>query len=371
MEDGMSSQEIEALFDFEETGGELSDLETPVPVIDLDIAVANIRRWQARLTELGIANRPHIKTHKLVPFAKLQMALGAQGIAVQKLGEAEVMADAGIRDLLLTFNVVGLRKLERLAALARRTDIAVTADSEAVVEGVDRAGIAAGRPIRVLVECDTGAGRCGVQSPEATLRLARFITGQKGVQFDGLMTYPRVGGRGQVAAFLGDARKLLRQAGIEVGTVSTGGTPDMWSKEGLEPITEYRAGTYIYNDRATVAAGAASFNDCALTVLSTVVSRPTDNRAIIDAGSKSLTSDLLGMEGFGVLKSNPDTRVYQLSEEHGFVGTDAGARLALGELVRVVPNHCCPVSNLFDRVAIIRGNRVLGAVRVDARGRVA
>src|SRR5438477_6787181 len=151
--------DIRDYFEFEPAGRRIEDLETPVPVIDIAIADRNLRRWQARTDRLGIANRPHIKTHKLVPLAKFQLALGAKGITVQKLGEAEVMADAGIRDMLLSFNVVGDHKLGRLADLAKRTDISVVADNEVVVEGLGRAGVAAGRDISVLVECDTGSKR--------------------------------------------------------------------------------------------------------------------------------------------------------------------------------------------------------------------
>ena len=146
-------------FQFEDVGTRLEDLETPVPVIDIDVVERNLTRWQARCDAMGFANRPHIKTHKLVPLAHAQMELGAKGITVQKLGEAEVMADGGISDMLLTFNVVGRHKLERLAALAQRTGIKVVADNTDVLEGLSHAASLAGRDIIVLVECDTGAGR--------------------------------------------------------------------------------------------------------------------------------------------------------------------------------------------------------------------
>ena len=367
----MSTQDLAKNFDFQPAGSTLADVQTPVPVIDLAVVARNIERWQQRCDKLGIANRPHIKTHKLVPLARAQLARGAKGITVQKLGEAEVMADAGIRDLLLTFNVLGRQKLERLAALARRTDLAVTVDSQQVADGVAWAGGAAGRPIRVLVEVDTGAGRCGLQTPEAALSLARRIAGTKDLRFGGLMTYPRNGGRAQTAAFMAAARELLHKDGLAVDTVSTGGTPDMWKDEGLAGMTEYRAGTYIYHDRSQIAAGAATPADLALTVLATVVSRPTADRAIIDAGSKALTSDLLGLSGYGALAGAPEAVVYALSEEHGFVDV---SKLAVppkvGQQVRVVPNHVCPVSNLYDRVVILDGEAVLGAVKVDARGTV-
>jgi D-serine deaminase-like pyridoxal phosphate-dependent protein len=163
-----------------------------------------------------------------------------------------------------------------------------------------------------------------------------------------------------------------RGAEIAVPVISSGGTPDMWSDEGLGPVTEYRAGTYIYNDRSLVGRGAASLDRCALTVMATVVSRPTDTRAILDAGSKALTSDLLGMEGYGMVLEYPEAALYQLNEEHGLTDVSGCRRApAVGERVRVLPNHACVVSNLFDRVHLVSGNQLLGALPVEARGRSA
>jgi D-serine deaminase-like pyridoxal phosphate-dependent protein len=356
-------------FHFEDVGNRIEDLETPVPIIGIDIVERNLTRWQARCDALGIANRPHIKTHKLVALAKAQLDLGARGITVQKLGEAEVMADAGIEDLLLTFNVVGRHKLERLAALARRCDISVVADSEAVVEGLGHAGQMAGRDISVLVECDTGAGRNGAQTPEAAVGLAKLISATKGIGYGGLMTYP--GERLVADEFLTKARGLATRAGLETHVVSSGGSPDMWKDEGLSSVTEYRAGTYIYFDRSLAERGTCRYDDCALTVLSTVVSCPTGNRALIDAGSKTLTSDLLGLPGYGVVQELGFAKVYNVNEEHGYLDTSGVTdKPRVGDLLRIVPNHVCPVTNLFDKVVIVRGKDVLGAVRVDARGKV-
>ena len=358
-------------FEFENVGRRLEGLETPVPVIDLDIVASNLSRWQARCDKAGFANRPHIKTHKLVALAKAQLDLGAAGITVQKLGEAEVMADAGITDILLTFNVVGRHKLERLAALARRTEIKVVADNAAILQGLARAAKDAGRDITVLVECDTGAARNGVQTPEAAAQLAKAIDAVPGLAFGGLMTLPKNGARKQMADFLDGAKVLLTKAGLETVTTSTGGSPDMWKDEGLDHISEYRAGTYVYNDRMQVAAGSATHDDCALTVLATVVSVPTMDRAMIDAGSKALTSDLLGMEGYGEVRQLSGVRVYNMSEEHGFLDiSKINDKPKVGDLVRITPNHVCPVSNLFDKVVFVKGGEVLGAVKVDARGMV-
>lgn len=362
---------LEDYFDFAHAGNALADVETPVPVIDLDIVERNLARWQERCDKATFSNRPHIKTHKLVPLARAQIDLGARGITVQKLGEAEAMADGGIEDMLLTFNVVGAPKLKRLADLARRTGIAVVADSVAVVKGLGQAGTAAGRDITVLVECDTGLRRCGVAAPQDALSLAREIDRTKGARFGGLMTYVRAGTRKETEAWLTEARDLCSRAGLAVETISTGGTPEMYRDEGLGIATEYRAGTYVYNDRSLVQRGACALDDCALTVLTMVVSRPSEERAMVDAGTKALTSDLMGLDAYGIIPALAGAKVYDVHEEHGFVDVSAVRdKPEAGDLLRVLPNHVCPVTNLFDRVVMVRGDRVLGSVKVDARGAV-
>ena len=363
--------DIRDYFEFGKLSSRLEDLETPVPVIDIAKVDRNLRRWQAHCDAKGFGNRPHIKTHKLVPLARYQSDLGARGITVQKLGEAEAMARGGLSDMLLTFNVVGGHKLARLAALARSTRISVVADSVEVAEGLASAGLMAGRSIEVLVECDTGAGRNGVQTPDAAVALAKGLSGMKGLAYAGLMTYPKTGARRQAQEFFEETIALAARAGLATRVVSTGGSPEMWSDEGLSPVTEYRAGTYIYYDRMQEACGAADFDDCALTVLSTVVSRPTRQRAILDAGSKALTSDLGGLTGYGAVRELGLAPVYALNEEHGYLDlTVSPHQPKVGDRVRIIPNHVCPVSNLFDRVVIVDGDRVLGDAKVDARGLV-
>lgn len=363
--------DITDYFAFEDVGREIADLETPMPVIDIDVVARNVQRWQQRCNEMQVRNRPHVKTHKLSGLARFQLDQGAKGITVQKLGEAEVMANAGISDMLLTFNVIGRNKLARLAALARRTGISVVADNHEMLEGLAQCGREAGRDISVLVECDTGAGRNGVQSPHAALSLAQAVDRHRGLNFGGLMTYANAGQRVLADAFLVETRDLCAAAGLECQTISSGGSPDMWEEEGLSHLTEYRAGTYIYFDRSLVTRGTCGFDDCALRVLATVVSVPTADRAIIDAGTKALTSDLLGLEGYGVAHGLDDAKVYAANEEHGYLDVSGLAvKPKVGDLIWVTPNHVCPVTNLFDKVVFVRGDQVLGGVTVDARGKV-
>jgi len=347
-------------------------LDTPCVLIDLDRADANLRRAQDYADQHGVHLRPHIKTHKLPSFALRQVELGAIGITCQKLGEAEVMADAGIEDIFLPYNLIGEEKLHRLARLAARVKLAVTADSEFVVAGYGRTFAQSAEPLTVLVECDTGAGRCGVQTPEDAVALARIIAATPGLVFGGLMTYPAAGGYKETRAWLQAAITALEAAGLPARIISTGGTPDIWHAHEAEIATEYRPGTYIYLDRSLIARGdVGTFDDCALTVLATVVSRPTADRAIIDAGSKALTSDLLGMTGYGYVVGYPEAVIYGLSEEHGNIDFSASARKpAVGERLRIVPNHACPVSNLYDYVHLVSGDHVVRTERVAARGRV-
>ncbi len=347
------------------------DIETPAVLIDLDRVEANLKRAQDYANRHGIRLRPHIKTHKLPRFAKRQVALGAVGITCQKLGEAEVMADAGLDDILLPYNILGAAKLARLRALAARVRLAVTADSAVTIDGYARTFADTPDPLTVLVECDTGAGRAGVQTPEEALALARDIEASPGLHFGGLMTYPPKGDPAASETFLARAKALLEAAGLPPASITSGGTPDLWRAHEVGAATEYRPGTYIYLDRFQVAQGVGALEDCALTVLATVVSRPTPTRAVIDAGSKALTSDTLGLPGFGTVLGFPEATITGLSEEHGVIDLGRGSdRPAVGDRLRIVPNHACPVSNLFDTIVLVRGAAVEETVPVAARGRV-
>lgn len=349
----------------------IDSIETPAFVVTEAVALRNIRALQDHCDRVGLHLRPHIKTHKLIRFAKAQVAAGAKGITCQKIGEAEVMAEGGLDDILITYNILGPAKLARLRALSDRlARLAVTADNAEVVAGLSAAFVAAPRPLEVLVECDTGGRRCGVQDPQEALALARGITAAPGLNFGGLMTYPAAGGAKEAARFLHAARDLLHENGLECPTVTSGGTPDMWASEAGGVLTEYRAGTYIFNDRSLVKRGTCGWEDCAGQVLATVVSTPTPDRAVIDAGSKVLSSDLLGLTGHGHVLGHPEIQITGLSEEHGVLEVDPSRPLVVGQRIRIVPNHVCVVSNLFDRLWIEGADGGLEQVPVDARGRV-
>ncbi|TJV41873.1 MAG: D-TA family PLP-dependent enzyme [Mesorhizobium sp.] len=348
----------------------IHDLDTPSILIDAARAEANIARAQAHADKNGLKLRPHIKTHKLPYWARKQVAAGAVGITCQKIGEAEVMADAGLTDIFLPYNILGRAKLERLLALHRRVILSVTADSTQTIDGLAATFTDAGHRLTVLVECDTGMGRCGVQTAGEAVGLARQIDTAKGLAFGGLMTYPAAGRAAEAEAWLANASQALAVCGLACERISSGGTPDMWRSSKDSVVTEYRPGTYIYLDRYQVAKGVGALDDCALTVLSTVVSHPTPTRAILDSGSKALSSDTLGLPDFGELLGVSGARVIGLSEEHGTVTLSGDGKLKIGERVRVVPDHCCVVTNLFDEVNLIDGETVLETLPVAARGRM-
>lgn len=346
----------------------LSDLETPVPVVDMDRMESNIARLQAYLDEHRISNRPHIKTHKIPAIAKVQMDAGAAGITCQKVSEAEIMADAGFDDIFIPYNIIGESKLKRLMSLAARIHVSVTADSAITVHGLSAAAAQAGLELTVLIECDIGLNRCGVQSPQEAAELARLIGGLPHLRFGGLMAFPM---NEHLDNFVQETRSLLKEDGLPIERVSGGGTPGMWQAHTHPELTEYRAGIYVYGDRLSLRSGAVTLDTCALKIHTTVVSRPTSERGILDAGSKTLSSDLHGLDGYGYICEYPEAKIHALSEEHGHVDFSGCARKPeIGERVTIIPNHCCMVSSLFDEVIGARGDHVEETWQVAARSAV-
>ncbi|NEW89482.1 D-TA family PLP-dependent enzyme [Rhodopseudomonas sp. WA056] len=348
------------------------EVGTPALVIDMDRVEHNIARIQAMCDAAGVANRPHIKTHKSPLLAKMQIEAGARGITCQKLGEAEVMADAGIDDILISYNLIGEEKIARLGALHERAAMTVAADNAVVIAGLPAAAKRAGRPLGVVVECDTGRQRAGVETPAEAVALARMIAASEGLSFKGFMLYPTEDDWPRAQRFFDEALAGVRAHGLDAAMVSTGGSPNLKNLGQLKGATEHRPGTYIYNDRMQVAAGVASWDDCALTVYSTVVSRAGPERGILDAGSKTLTSDPGGgLDGYGLILDHPEARIAKFAEEHGFLDLSrSNSRPNVGDVVRIIPNHVCVVVNMVDEVAMVRGEEILGPLPVAARGRL-
>ncbi|WP_338831850.1 D-TA family PLP-dependent enzyme [Bradyrhizobium sp. 27S5] len=347
------------------------DYGTPCAVIDMDRVERNIARIQAACDQAGVANRPHIKTHKNPTLAQLQIKAGAKGITCQKLGEAEIMAEAGIDDILISYNLLGDEKMARLGALQGKANVTVAADNSVVVGDLPKAAAASGRPLSVVVECDTGRKRAGVETPAEAIALAREIAASKGLSFAGFMLYPTETGWADAQKFYDEALAGVRAHGLDATIVSTGGTPNLVNLGKLKGGTEHRFGTYIYNDRMQVAAGVATWDDCALHIYSTVVSRAGPERGILDAGSKTLTSDTGGLEGHGLILEHPEAKIARFAEEHGFLDLSrSNTRPNVGDVVRIVPNHVCVVVNIMDEVVMVRGDEIIGTLPVAARGKL-
>lgn len=345
---------------------------TPAVVIDLDKVERNIARVQAICDKAGIGNRPHIKTHKVPKLAHMQIAAGARGITCQKLGEAEVFADAGIGDIVVSYNLIGEARAGRLAALVRRApDVKVCADNPVTLESYASAAKQAGCDIGVMVECDTGRKRAGVETVREAVQLAETILKTPGLTFRGFLFYPTETSWPETQRFFDEADAGIRALGLSAAVVSTGGSPNLLNVGKLKGATEHRAGTYIFNDRMQMTAGVATLEDCALTVFSTVVSRAGAERGILDAGSKTLTSDTGGQDGHGLILEHPEARIKGFAEEHGFLDlSKCNARPSVGDVVRVVPNHVCVVVNMVDQLIAVRGNEVVEVLPVAARGKL-
>ena len=343
---------------------------TPCAVIDLNIVDKNISRLQALCDDARVANRPHIKTHKSSVLAQRQLDAGAEGVTCQKLGEAEIMAEAGIKDILIATNIIGAARSGRLAALQRRTPLKVCADNPFSVNLYADAGREAERPVIVVIECDTGQKRAGVVTPKDA-GFSKICARQSVVKFGGLMFYPPVDGWPATQQFLDKTRKGLANLGLSPKIVSTGGTPNLKNIGNLDGATEHRSGTSIFNDRMMMAAGAANITDCALTIYTSLVSRAEDTRGILDAGSKTFTPDTGGLDGFGLILEHPKARIHKMAEEHGFLDvSNCETKPSIGDILRVIPNHVCVVVNMFDQLVGVRDNSVVEILPVAARGRL-
>lgn len=356
-------------------------LATPVVLIDLDVLEANIARQAGRAREAGVRLRPHCKTHKSPEIAKMQLAAGASGISLAKTSEAEVFAEHGFDDIFLAYPIVGLHKPERLLALSEKIRLSVGVDSFEGAEALSAVFARAGRRLDVRMKIDCNYGRVGVK-PEHAADLAARVAALPGLTLTGVFTH---GGQAYAAEkpaqtaqaareegeAVVDAARSLARAGLPVEVVSVGSTPTARLVMKVPGVTECRPGNYVFHDGSQVALGTCEASDCAMTVLATVVSVPAPDRAVLDAGSKTLSTDPLRPKGHGhglVLGSR--SRVEKLSEEHGVMAVAPGDSFRVGQRVRILPNHACVISNLHDRLVGVRGGRVETEFAVAARGKV-
>ena len=373
----------------------LADLPTPQVLIDRTRAMNNIARVQALATDAGVRLRPHAKTHKSPAVARWQLDAGAVGIACAKIGEAEVFADAGVKNIRLPYPV-NPANAPRLLALMDRATISIIVDHPAVARGWSDAMRRAGRTLDVLIKVDVGFHRCGIDPHADPLGFIATTASLPGLTLRGLLSHAGHAYHAaseealraiahDEAALLADLCERAAALGIALEEISVGATPTLRFSAGQHGVTELRPGNYVYFDRTQVALGAASLDDCALTVLATVVSKHP-GRIVLDCGSKTLTNDqargISPAAGYGaVLAGDSDALDYareidetltieRLSEEHATVRVTGTTRLEPGDRVRVVPNHSCVVSNLVDVVRLVDGDQVIETLTVAARGRI-
>lgn len=358
----------------------LEDLITPCAVVDLDRMEHNLDRMAAYAAERGLVLRPHTKTHKTPELGREQLKRGAAGLTVATMREAEVMA-AVTGDLLIAYPPVGRARLERLFALPETVRVTVALDSMAALEALAAAARAADREIGVLVEADLGMRRVGVASPDDAVALARFTADHPPLRFRGLMFYPghirepvaeqevaleRLGA--DVARF----RTALESAGLPPEVVSGGSTPTAFSTHRVAGLTEFRPGTYIFNDRTTAAVDACAWEDCAYSILATVVSTAVPGQAVVDAGAKALVREEIrapGFAGYGALVDDPEVVVKTVSEEHGVLDLSrTDWRPQVGDRVRIIPNHVCVSVNQQSRLWYVRNGATAYSLAVRARG---
>ncbi len=359
----------------------LDALETPAVVVDLDRMERNLDAASAYATAHALALRPHVKTHKSPMIASAQLARGARGLTCATPFEAEIMASV-CDDLLVAYPPVGAPRARRLAELPRHVQLTVALDSVPSVDELAYAARSAKRTVGVYVELDLGMHRVGLPVIDDAIALAKRVDAAPALEFAGLAFYPghvrepideQDAKLRALATALEQALTRFGAAGLVPRIVSGGSTPTLWRTHELPGVTEFRPGTYVYNDRTTAVIGACEWEDCALTVLATVVSTAVPGQAVIDAGTKALGREpVRGAEGegFGQVLEHPEVVVARMSEEHGVLDLERSAwRPVVGERVRVVPNHVCIVVHLTDLIYGIRADAVVSSWPVAARGR--
>lgn len=356
-------------------------ISTPYPWLDLDIVEHNIRSMIKELEQAGVKHRPHIKTHKSIELARLQLSMGAEGITCAKLSEAAVMAKAGIKDILVAYPLVGEDKMNRLGKLLELCCITVTTDNVVNAKQLNQLGEKTGKKIPVLIEIGAQNQRGGFFNDQDLLDFAKKVSQLPWIQMKGIFTYvglkPTLAGKKELEEFakeeanlMGNSKKVLEKSGYSVEVVSGGSSATSLYACHHGIITESRAGNYLFNDMNSVHLGAAGLESCGLKVRTTVVSIPRDGMATIDAGSKSLSSDTKPGQGYGYVMGYPGIEIYKLNEEHGYLRFDSNQYdLHVGQELDIIPNHACVIGNLHDYYFAFRGDVFERMIRVDARGK--
>jgi D-serine deaminase-like pyridoxal phosphate-dependent protein len=358
-------------------------LDTPLIAVDLDLLERNIAEMAALAASYGVSLRPHAKTHKSPHIARMQLEAGAAGLTCVKLGEAEVLVDqGGVIDVLIAYPVVGDLKIRRLLQLLDRARIAVAVDTHQAAVALSQAVSAADRTLDIYLEVNTGQDRAGARAGQEAVDLAVAIASLPGLQLAGVMTHEGHAGFSapdEIATVaqnagqaLVDTAERIRAQGIAITHVSVGSTPASWFTPRVAGITEMRPGTYVFNDNNAFRHGRIGPDRCAARVISTVVSRPAPDRAIVDAGSKALALDHSPSHpGYGYIVGHPGATITRLSEEHGVVTLSPNELgFDVGDRVEIIPNHICPAVNLTDELVMLRAGHVVDRWPVAARGKV-
>ena len=360
-------------------GVELNDLDTPALAVDLDRMEKNMQRMVKFTKECGVALRPHVKTHKAPEIARMQLDAGSRGVCLQKVSEVEVFAREGIDDIFLTNEVVVSEKLLRLAMVATKVHVGVAVDDPDVARSMGRIFKESGSEVDVYVDVDVGMHRCGVSDPAVAAELARIVSGQDGLVFKGLMGYEgNVNGAkskaeqvrlaGAAMSEITNAKSAIEKAGMSVGAVSVGSSVSTWINAKHPAVTEVQPGMYIFNDHVLVDRGVATWEDCALTVVTTVVSKPAPDRAVVDAGSKAFNFDT-GL--FPIPFDRDGVKMVHFSEEHGWLELKGKGRdLRVGDRISFVPAHCCTTINQFEELNGVRKGKVDKVFPILARGKM-
>jgi D-serine deaminase-like pyridoxal phosphate-dependent protein len=356
-------------------GATKREIETPALVIDLEIMEENIEKMASYFNGVKSSLRAHSKTHKSPTIAQKQIGAGARGICCQKLGEAEVMANHGIRDILITTEVVDPEKIQRLVRLARSHDVKVVVDNLKVAKATSEAAKREGVRQGVIVEIDVRKKRCGVMPGTPTVDFVKKVVEFEGVDFRGLMGYEgpffdlldfekRKAAAHELLHSLKETVDMVEAEGIAVQDVSAGST-STYSIAGDYPrVTEIQAGSYVFMDSTYSRLGGLDF-DCALTVLATVISRPVPERVVVNTGLKAITQEF----GMPAVKDHEDAKMYHMSEEHGMIRVDPASKIDVGDKLELIPSHCCTTVNLHDQYYVVRKGKVEVIWPIPARGR--
>lgn len=361
------------------------EIDTPALLIDRERMMKNLQEMSAKARSWNVRFRPHTKTHRMPDLAKLELAEGAFGITVAKIGEAEVMEKCGIQDIFIANEVIGKIKLERLKYLHERIHIRVGIDNAEQANQMEEVFAGAAKPLEVLMEIEVGEERSGVVTDEQIISLGRVLKNKRNVALKGVFSHE---GHCYKAASPADcierakvaqrrtveAARLLQAEGIAIDTVSVGSTPSLMHGGVAEGVTEIRPGTFIFMD---VGQGSAicDFSKCAATVLLSVISKPTSERVVLDGGAKALTSQnrlegICTTYGYGLIQGSNNVRLHGVFDEHAIVYDQAFHDcVQIGDKVEVIPNHICPTCNLYEKAYLVSNGKIIEEIPVLCRGK--